>query len=99
MTTKTIAAPCKPILKHPPLYKVVFFDNEISTFRSVMNIMVNYFNTTEDNAFLFAFKVDVEGNAVAGIYPRDVAETKLALAKKELKALDDPLKIELYKST
>ena len=99
MTIESVSAPCKPILKRPPLYNVIFFDDDISTFQCVIDIMVNHFNTTEDDAFRFACKINVEGIATAGGYSKDVADTKLALAKKELKTNGYPLRIELYKST
>ena len=99
MTTETIAASCKPILKRPPLYKVLFFDDDISTFQCVIDIMVNHFNTTEDDAFRFACKINVEGIATAGVYSKDVAETKLGLANAELKTSGYPLRIELFEST
>ena len=100
MATETIdVAPTKPVLKRPPLYKVWFFDDDISTFQCVIDIMVNYFNTTEDDAFRFACKINVEGIATAGVYPKDIAETKIGLANAELKTNGYPLRIELYKST
>ena len=98
MTIETILSPSKPALKRPPLYKVMIFDDDISTFQCVIDLLVNYFNTNEDEAYEITFKVHLEGIAVAGIYPKDVAETKLGLARKELKASGDPLRIELYES-
>ena len=98
MTTKTITAPSKPLLKRPPLYKVIFFDDDISTFQCVIDILVNYFNTSEDDAFRFACKINVEGIASAGVYSKDVAETKLGLANAELKSNGYPLRIELFES-
>jgi len=98
MTIETIAAPCKPILKRPPLYKVMFFDDDVSTFQCVIDLMVSYFNCSEDDAFRFACKINVEGIATAGIYPKDVAETKIGLANAEVKTNDYPLRIELFES-
>ena len=100
MTTETIdVAPTKPLLKRPSLYDVILFDDDVSTYQSVINILVNHFNTSEDNAFLIATKVDVEGIASAGVYSKDVAETKISLANAELKISGYPLRIELFEST
>ena len=99
MTIETIdVAPTKPVLKRPPLYKVMIFDDDVSTFQCVIDLMVSYFNCSEDDAFRFACKINVEGIATAAVYSKDVAETKLALAKKELKANGYPLHIELFES-
>ena len=99
MTTETIVAPSKPALKRPPLYKVMIYDDDVSTFQSVIDILVSYFNKNEDEAYEVAFKVDTRGAELVGIYPKDTAKTKVALAKKELKANGYPLRIELYEST
>ena len=99
MTIESVSAPCKPILKRPPLYNVIFFDDDISTFQCVIDIMVNHFNTTEDDAFRFACKINVEVIATAGVYSKDVAETKLGVANAELKSNGYPLRIELFEST
>ena len=98
MTTKTIAAPSKPTLKRPPLYKVIIFDDDITKFQTVMDIAVTYFNKSEDEAYEVAFRVDNRGEDIAGIYPKDIAETKVALAKKELNLLSFPLRIESFES-
>lgn len=99
MTIETIVAPSKTVLKCPSLYKVMLFDDDVSTFRCVIDILVNHFNKNEDQAFEIAFKIDTQGADLVGIYPKDTAKTKIALAKSELKEKGYPLRIELYKST
>ena len=98
MTTNLMTAPCKPQLNLPARYKVILFDDDISTFQCVMDILVSYFNKSEDAAYELAFKVHIEGNATAGIYPKDIAESKISLANSELKTNGFPLHIELTKS-
>ena len=98
MSTEAIVAPSKPALKRPPLYKVMIFDDDVSTFQCVIDLMVNYFNTSEDDAYRFAYKINIEGNATAGTYPKDIAETKVKLAKDELISNGYPLRIELFES-
>ena len=99
MPAETIVAPSKPTLKCPSLYKVIIYDDDISTYSCVMSIMINYFNANEDDAFRFTTKVDIDGVATAGIYPKDVAETKISLAKTELQSNNYPLRMELFEST
>jgi len=94
MTTDITSAPSKPILKRPPLYHVVIFNDDVSTYQCVIDILVNYFNTNEDDAYRFAVKVDIEGSATAGIYTKDVADTKIALAISDLTEWGFPLQIE-----
>ena len=95
MTTATITAPCKPALKRPALYNVIFIDDDITTFQCVIDILVNYFNKSEDEAYELAMQVHLTGAAIVGIYPKDVAETKVSLAKTELKDTVYPLRMRL----
>jgi len=98
MSTKTLITPSKPNLKQPPLYKVMILDDDTSTFQCVIDILVGYFNRTEDEAYELAFEVHMTGNIVAGIYPKDIAETKRSLAQSELKTNEYPLQIKLIES-
>jgi ATP-dependent Clp protease adapter protein ClpS len=47
MTFETIAAPTQSVLKRSPLYKVMLFDDDVGTFRCGIDILVNYFVTTQ----------------------------------------------------
>ena len=62
MTIETIdVAPSKPALQRPPLYKIMIFDDDVSTFQCVIDIAVNHFNKNEDEGFEIAFKVNARG--------------------------------------
>ena len=98
MPTKTITSSCRPALKRPPLYKVMLFNDDITSFQCVIDILVNHFNKSEDEAYELTFKVHLEGIAIAGTYSKDIAETKVALAKNEIKSSGFPLIIDSFES-
>lgn len=95
MTTETTVVPCKSAIKRPALYNVIFIDDDISTFQCVIDILVGYFNKSEDEAYELTMQVHLTGAAIVGIYPKDVAETKISLAKTELKNTGYPLRMRL----
>ena len=95
MTTATIEAPCKPDLKRPALYNVIFIDDDTTTFQCVIDILGSYFNKSEDEAYELTMQVHLTGAAIVGIYPKDVAETKISLAKNEIKDTGYPLRMRL----
>jgi len=64
----------------------------------IFSLLTNYFNKSEDEAYELAFKVHLEGIAIVGTYPRDIAETKVALAKNEIKSSEFPLVIDSIQS-
>lgn len=98
MSIENITAPCKPQLKRPALFKVIFLDDDVSTFNCVIDILVNYFNKSEDDAYELTMQVHITGSCVTGIYPKDIAETKISLANAELKNTPYPLNIQLVQS-
>ena len=65
----------------------------------MIDILVNYFNKSEDEAYDLTLDVHFTGSCVAGIYSKDIAETKISLADAELKNTHYPLKIQLSQST
>ena len=95
MTTATIEAPCKPALKRPALYNVMFVDDDITTFKTVVDILVSYFNKSEEEAYDLTVEVHLMGSAIVGIYPKDVAETRVSLAKAEIRNRGYPLRMQL----
>ena len=76
----------------------MFIDDDFSTMQCVINLLEKYFNKNEDDAFELMIQIHCIGNAIVGIYPKDIAETKISLAKKELKDQGYPLQIELIKA-
>lgn len=98
MIADTLIALSQPQLKCPPLYKVLIMDDDISTMQCVIDILVHFFNKSENDAYELTMQVHITGCAVAGIYPKDIAETKILLANADLKEASYPLKIQLVKS-
>jgi ATP-dependent Clp protease adaptor protein ClpS len=68
-------------LMRPQMYKVILHNDDYSTFDFVIEVLVEVFNKSNDEAVELTFKVDEEGFAVVGIYPKDIAETKVSLVK------------------
>jgi len=98
MTTEVRTTPCKPLIQQPSKYKVIFIDDDITTFSFVIDILVSYFNKNEDDAYELTMQTHLTGSCVAGIYSKDTAETKVSLANAELIKSHYPLNILLAKS-
>lgn len=65
-----------PELKRPPLYVVVLMNDDYTPMDFVIEILQDFFNMTLDQATEVMLTVHYEGKAVAGVYPREIAETK-----------------------
>jgi len=59
-------------------YKVVFHNDDYTTMEFVVECLMTFFHKSETEATHVMLTVHRKGNAVAGIYPREVAETKVA---------------------
>jgi ATP-dependent Clp protease adaptor protein ClpS len=75
----------------PKMYKVILHNDDYSTFDFVVGVLIDIFNKKEDEAIDLTFKVDREGYAVVGIYPKEIAETKVVLVKSHAKEAGYPL--------
>ena len=65
-----------PELKRPPQYAVVLLNDDYTPMEFVIEVLQQYFNLGIDRATEVMLTVHYEGKGVAGIYPRDIAETK-----------------------
>ena len=65
-----------PQLKRPPLYVVVLMNDDYTPMDFVIEILQQYFALNLDQATQVMLTVHYEGKGIAGVYPRDIAETK-----------------------
>jgi ATP-dependent Clp protease adaptor protein ClpS len=81
--------------KPPQLYKVVLFNDDYTTMEFVIEVLQTFFLMNRERATQVMLKVHQEGSAVCGIYPRDIAETKVAQVTAFAKHHEHPLRCEL----
>jgi ATP-dependent Clp protease adaptor protein ClpS len=60
----------------PKRYKVIFHNDDYTTQLFVIEVLKRFFHKGDAEAVHIMLTVHKKGSAVAGIYPRDVAETK-----------------------
>jgi ATP-dependent Clp protease adaptor protein ClpS len=64
-------------LMPPPLYKVKLLNDDFTPMDFVVDVLEKFFGKNRDQAMRLMLQVHNEGAAVCGIYPLDVAETKV----------------------
>lgn len=67
----------RPVTQTPRRYKVIFHNDDYTTMEFVVSVLMRFFHKSETEATYLMLKVHKTGSAVAGHYPRDVAETKV----------------------
>ena len=66
----------KPKLEKARRYQVVFHNDDYTTKWFVVDVLERFFRMTEASAHQFMMMVHKHGRGVAGIYSKDIAETK-----------------------
>lgn len=64
----------------PPMYKVLFYNDDFTPKVFVVEILVQLFHKRADEAAHLMWRVHKGKRGVAGVYPREIAETKVAAA-------------------
>lgn len=85
----------KPIVKKPPMYKVIMLNDDYTPMEFVVQVLENFFSMTREQATKIMLQVHTEGKAVCGIYTRDIAETKAAQVNQCSEDNEHPLLCEI----
>ena len=81
----------KPISATPRRYKVIFHNDDYTTQEFVVYVLERYFHKSETEARHIMLTVHHKGAAVAGVYTKDVAETKAQQVMDEARDAGMPL--------
>ena len=63
-------------LKEPPLYRVIYINDSVTTMEFVIETLVTIFNHTPESAQEVTMKIHEEGSGTAAILPYEMAEQK-----------------------
>ncbi|WP_434353843.1 ATP-dependent Clp protease adaptor ClpS [Psychrobacter sp. HD31] len=76
-----------PELQAPPMYAVIMYNDDYTPMEFVVMVLMQEFKQAEDQAVETMLAIHHDGHGIAGIYPKDIAETKAKkcnnLARKE----------------
>ena len=64
-------------LAPPPLYTVLLLNDDFTPMDFVVHVLQKFFSKNQEQATQIMLKVHIEGRGICGIYPRDVAATKV----------------------
>lgn len=77
----------------PRRYKVVLHNDDFTTMEFVVRVLIQFFHRTETEATHIMLSVHHRGQGVAGVYTKDVAETKVAQVMEFAKEHGMPLRL------
>ena len=81
----------KEKLKPPPMYKVLLLNDDYTPMEFVVATIQKFFNKSREQATQIMLKVHQQGVGVCGVYPKDVATTKVDLVTEHARSHQHPL--------
>ena len=83
--------------KEPPLFKVLLHNDDYTTREFVVSRLVNIFQKSRHDATAIMLNVHNEGVGIAGVFTREVCETKIVIVHELAKKNGFPLRCTMEK--
>jgi len=79
-------------LSRPPMYQVVMLNDDFTPMDFVVSVLMRVFHKSAPEAERIMLKIHYEGRGICGVYPHDVAETRVELVHQLARSSEHPLK-------
>ncbi len=97
MANTEIRSKIKPnvSLKEPPLFKIIYLNDDRTSMEFVVGSLVDYFNYNSDTATQITMDIHEQGSAVVAVLPYEIAEQKGIEVTLEARAQGFPLQVKV----
>ena len=85
----------RQVTRRPRLWKVLLHNDDYTTMDFVVHVLVEHFEKSIAEATHVMLQVHRKGKGLAGVYTRDVAETKIELVTAHAREEGFPLKLTM----
>jgi ATP-dependent Clp protease adaptor protein ClpS len=82
-------------LKEPPLFKIIYLNDDVTSMDFVVTSLVEYFNYNTDTASAITVDIHEKGSAVVAVLPYEIAEQKGIEVTLEARAQGFPLQVKV----
>lgn len=83
----------RTVVRKPPMYKVILHNDHYTTMDFVVEVLQKFFHKDRGESLHIMLAVHHKGQAVVGVYTRDVAETKTEQTIDYARANGHPLRV------
>ncbi len=87
----TVLETSKARVKPPSMYKVIVLNDDYTPMEFVVIVLQKFFSMSREKATQVMLKVHREGMGVCGLYPKDIATTKVEQVASYAKKHQHPL--------
>jgi len=84
--------------KEPELFSVILLNDDYTTMEFVVQVLESVFNKGPAEAFRIMMQVHTQGQGLCGVYPWDIAETKVATVHALANDCGFPLRANIEKA-
>lgn len=88
----------KSKVKPPPLFKVLLLNDDYTPMEFVVAVLQRFFGMDRERATQVMLKVHTEGVGICGIYPKDIAGTKVEQVTRFARDNQHPLQCTMEES-
>jgi ATP-dependent Clp protease adaptor protein ClpS len=81
--------------QEPSLFKVILLNDDYTTMEFVVQVLEQVFLKTPAEAFRVMMHVHTQGKGLCGLYPHDIAETKIETVHEMAKEHGFPLRADM----
>jgi ATP-dependent Clp protease adaptor protein ClpS len=88
-----VAVQERPQTERARRYAVIFHNDDYTTREFVVHVLMKYFDKTETEATHVMLTVHYKGRGLAGVFTKDIAETKVDQVHRAAEASGFPLRL------
>ncbi|MES2663258.1 MAG: ATP-dependent Clp protease adapter ClpS [Pseudomonadota bacterium] len=81
----------KEVFQPPSKYQIVIMNDDFTPMDFVVEVLQKFFSMSIEKATEVMLAIHTQGYAVAGIYSKDIAETKVAIVNRYAREHEHPL--------
>jgi ATP-dependent Clp protease adaptor protein ClpS len=99
MANAEVATKVNTTLQEPPMFKVIYLNDNKTTMEFVIDTLMNFFNYTPDTAVQITQDIHEQGSATVAVLPYEIAEQKGIEVTVYARSQDYPLQVKLEPDT
>lgn len=92
-----VAVKSRPKTKKPDMYKVLLLNDDYTPMEFVVYVLQRFFSKDQERAVDIMLTVHNKGVAVVGVYPFEIAETKVTQVMDSARSNQHPLQCTMEK--
>lgn len=89
--TSLVVQESRPDVDEPKRYMVILVNDDFTPMEFVVEILTLFFHLDEESATRVMLNVHTKGKGVCGVFPKDIAETKVVMVNEFAKENEHPL--------